>query len=191
MFQTFRAPVFGVMVGILLGGGLGFAQVITTYAGNDALFTAVGQQATAVQFAQPAGVAVDQAGNVYIAAIGQAMILKVAPNGTISVAAGDGLARYSGDGGLAVGASLSSPAGGYPWGLTVDSAGNLYIADQGNNAVRRVDTNGVITTVAGTGTSGYSGDGGPATKAQLSQPMDVAVDSSGNLYCLLYTSRCV
>jgi hypothetical protein len=67
-----------------------FSQVITTYAGSDALFTAIGQQATAVQFGQPAGVAVDQAGNVYINATGQSMVLKVAPNGTISVAAGDG-----------------------------------------------------------------------------------------------------
>jgi uncharacterized protein (TIGR03437 family) len=175
-------PVFAAVAGLLLNSGPGVAQVITTYAGNDALFTGSGLQATAVQIAQPAGVAVDKAGNVYIAAIGQSMVLKVAPGGVISIAAGDGLARYSGDGGAAVGASLSSPAGGYPWGLAMDAAGNLYIADQGNNAIRRVDTSGIITTVAGNGHGGFSGDGGPATKAMLSQPMAVAVDASGNLY---------
>src|ERR1700690_99265 len=99
--------LFSALAALLLRGAPCFSQIITTYAGNDALFTAIGQQATAVQFGQPAGVAIDQAGNVYIAAPGQSMVLKVATNGTISVAAGDGLARYSGDGGQAVAASLS------------------------------------------------------------------------------------
>ena len=176
------AAPLGAVAAVLLSGGLGTAQIITTYAGNDALFTGSGQQATAVQIAQPAGVAVDKAGNVYIAATGQSMVLKVAPSGVISIAAGNGLARYSGDGGLAVGASLSSAGTDVPSGLAVDSAGNLYIADQSNNAIRRVDTNGIITTVAGTGAGGFSGDGGPATKATLAQPSGITVDSSGNLY---------
>ena len=171
-----------VLALLLLSGAPCFSQVITTYAGNDALFTAIGQQATAVQIAQPGGLAIDQAGNVYIAALGQSMVLKVASNGAISVAAGDGLARYSGDGGPAVAGSLASIVNQQPGGLTFDAAGNLYIADQANNVIRRVDTNGVITTVAGNGTNGYSGDGGPATAAMLFQPTGIAVDNAGNLY---------
>jgi uncharacterized protein (TIGR03437 family) len=167
---------------LLLTGASCFAQVITTYAGSDALFTAIGQQATAVRFGQPAGVAVDQAGNVYIAATGQSMVLKVAPNGTISVAAGDGLARYAGDGGPAVAGSLASITNQLPNGLAFDAAGNLYIADQANNVIRRVDTSGVIVTVAGNGNAGYNGDGIPATKATLFQPSGIAVDGAGNLY---------
>ena len=171
-----------VLALLLLSGAPCFSQVITTYAGSDALFTAIGQQATAVQIAQPGGLAIDQAGNVYIAALGQSMVLKVASNGAISVAAGDGLARYSGDGGPAVAGSLASIVNQQPGGLTFDATGNLYIADQANNVIRRVDTNGVITTVAGNGTNGYSGDGGPATAAMLFQPTGVAVDNAGNLY---------
>ena len=172
----------GVLAVLLLSGVPCSSQVIDTYAGNDALFTGVGQQAAAVQIAQPGGLAIDQAGNLYIAALGQSMVLKVAANGTISVAAGDGLSRYSGDGGPAVAASLASLVNQQPGGLAFDSAGNLYIADQANNVIRRVDTSGVITTVAGTGTNGYSGDGGPATSAMLFQPAGVAVDTAGNLY---------
>ena len=69
-----------------------------------------------------------------------------------------------------------------PWGVAVDGSGNLYIADAGNNRIRKVDLNGVITTVAGNGTQGFTGDGGAASSAELSGPIDVAVDSSGNLY---------
>jgi uncharacterized protein (TIGR03437 family) len=153
------------------------AQTITTYAGNDAIFSGGGLQATAVQIPAPAGVASDAQGNIYISSDGLSMVLKVTPGGVITVYAGDGLARYGGDGGPAVGASISNPQG-----IAFDQAGNLYIADAYNSVVRKVDTSGNITTVAGTGQTGYSGDGGPANKAQLGGPISVIIDHSGNLY---------
>ena len=153
------------------------AQTITTYAGSDAIFAGTGQQATAVQIPAPRGVAVDSQGNIYVSSIALAMILKVAPSGVITVAAGNGLNRYAGDGGPAVAASLAGPSG-----LAFDQAGNLYVADSNNNVIRRIDPSGTITTVAGNGQGGYSGDGGPATSASLNDPLAVTLDRSGNLY---------
>jgi uncharacterized protein (TIGR03437 family) len=153
------------------------AQTITTYAGNDAIFAGTGQQATAVQIPAPRGVAVDSHGNIFISSSALSMILRVAPGGVITVAAGNGLNRYAGDGGSAVAASLAGPSG-----LAFDQAGNLYVADSNNNAIRRIDPSGVITTVAGNGQGAYSGDGGPATSASLNDPLAVALDKSGNLY---------
>jgi sugar lactone lactonase YvrE len=129
----------------------------------------------------PNYIAVDGQGNVYFSASGLAMVLKVAAaNGVISVVAGNGLSRYAGDGGFAVGASL-----GYPSGLALDRSGNLYIADSSNSIVRKVDTNGIITTMAGAaGKFGFSGDGGPATQALLSYPTGIATDTSGNLHIM-------
>ncbi|MGA2716202.1 MAG: hypothetical protein ABSG41_24145 [Bryobacteraceae bacterium] len=130
------------------------------------------------------GLAVDAAGNLYIADTSNNRIRKVspggtiaAPTGTISTFAGNGTPGYAGDGGTAVNAELNSPAG-----LAVDSAGNVYIADYGNSTVRKVDTKGNITTVAGTGTWGYSGDGGPASKAMVASPEAVAIDTAGDIY---------
>ncbi len=91
--------------------------------------------------------------------------------------AGDGTVGYSGDGGPAISGQLNGP-----YAVTMDSAGNLYIADAHNQRIRKVDLNGIISTVAGTGTSGFSGDGGPATAAQLNTPHGVATDNAGNLY---------
>ena len=102
----------------------------------------------------------DSAGNLYIADSGNNRIRKVS-NGVITTVAGNGTAGFSGDNGPATSAQLN-----YPQGVAVDSAGNLYIADTGNNRIRKV-SNGVITTVAGNGTAGFSGDNGPATSAQL------------------------
>ena len=100
----------------------------------------------------------------------------VAQTYTIKTVAGNGTPGYSGDNGPATSAQLY-----YPSGMAVDTAGNLYIADELNNRVRRV-SNGVITTVAGNGMRGYNGDNGPATSAQLGLPSGVAVDAAGNLY---------
>ncbi len=124
------------------------------------------------------GLATDSKGNLYIADASNGRVRVVdAVTGIINTYAGNGLAGYTGDGGKAVDATLSSPAG-----LVVDGAGNLYISDYGNATVRKVDTSGNITTVAGTGTWGYSGDGGPANKAALAHPIALAIDTAGNIY---------
>jgi len=95
----------------------------------------------------------------------------------INTIAGTGAAAYSGDGGPATSANLNTPAG-----LAFDAAGNLYIADFSNNCIRRINTSGNITTIAGTGAAGFSGDGGSATSAKLNNPIGIAFDISGNLY---------
>lgn len=120
-------------------------------------------------------VAVDIQGNLYIASGIHHRVLKVDPYGTIKTIAGTGEAGYSGDGGLAIYTKLF-----FPSGLAVDSMGNFYVAD--GHRIRKVDRDGIITTVAGNGTYGYSGDGGPATSAQLANPSGIAVDNQGNLF---------
>jgi uncharacterized protein (TIGR03437 family) len=157
---------------------LGQTATINTYAGSDSLFAGAGLAATSAQLVSPNNIAFDTQGNVYFSDPGLSMVLKVATNGVVSIFAGNGLTTGGGDGGLAIGASLS-----YPAGLAFDSSGNLYIADTYNSNVRKVDTNGIISTVAGDGgQGGFAGDGGPATKALLQNPAGLAVDHSGNLY---------
>jgi uncharacterized protein (TIGR03437 family) len=146
--------------------------VITTFAGGGSSMGDNGPP-TSAQLSNPTGLAVDSRGSLYIA---EGNRVRRVSNGVITTAAGNGTAGNSGDGGPATSAQLNHPSG-----IAVDSAGNLYIADTGNNAVRQV-SNGVITTVAGNGTGGYSGDNAPATGSQLSGPYGVAVDPTGNLY---------
>ena len=136
-----------------------------------------GGPATAASLGNLMNIAVDTADNLYIAEGWDHRVRKVDRFGTITTVAGTGARGFSGDGGPATVAQLSSPRG-----VAVDAAGNLYIADRGNGRVRRVDRFGTITTVAGTGEYGYSGDGGPATAARLRSPMRLAVDAAGNLY---------
>jgi DNA-binding beta-propeller fold protein YncE len=123
------------------------------------------------------GVAVDSAGNLYISWSGQHVIHMVRPNGTDSIIAGTGMPGYSGDGGQATAAQLFSPAG-----LRVDPVGNLYVADSGNNRVRKITPQGVISTVAGNGQPGFSGDGAAAAGARMCIPTEVALGVSGVLY---------
>ena len=122
-------------------------------------------------------VEVDRSGNLYIANIDNNYVRRVDASGTATLIAGTRRPGYGGDGGPAVEAQLNFPAG-----LAVDHAGNVYIADTGNHRIRRIDATGTIRTIAGTGEPGFSGDGGPATKAQLSSPIALAVDGAGNLY---------
>jgi uncharacterized protein (TIGR03437 family) len=153
--------------------------VITTVAGNGtAGFSGDNGPATSAQLNSPSGVAVDTVGNLYIVDEFNSRVRKVS-GGVITTVAGNGGNGFSGDNGPATSAQL-----GYPQGVAVDSAGNLYFGEfdnSGNNRIRKV-SGGVITTVAGNGTSGFSGDGGPATSAQLGGPSGVAVDSAGNLF---------
>jgi len=125
----------------------------------------------------PGGVAVSPAGIIYIADSNNHRIRKISPSGIISTVAGTGVDGFSGDGGSAVLAKLGGPVG-----ITFDAAGNLYIADLHNHRIRKVNTAGVISTIAGTGAPGFSGDGGNALLAQLNGPSSVAIDSDGNLY---------
>ena len=148
---------------------------LTTVAGSD--LVGDGGQAVAAQLAQPEGMALDSAGNLYIADAANHRVRKVTPAGVISTVAGNGHPGFSGDNGPASSAQLNQP-----YDLAMDAAGNLYIADYGNQRVRAIGTNGNITTVAGGGSSGASGDGGPAVSATLLGPRNVAVDASGNLY---------
>lgn len=126
----------------------------------------------------PQGVAVDRAGNLYIAEAGNNRIRLVTADGIISTYAGTGQAGYAGDGGPAITARLNGPRG-----LAVDASGALLIADYGNHRVRKISARDqIISTIAGTGLDGFSGDGGPATKAQLNFPSGVAADRTGDIY---------
>ncbi len=153
--------------------------IITTVAGIGSYSSSGdGGAATKAALAGPTGLAMDASGNLYIADAAASRIRKVSPVGTISTFAGTTAGfGYSGDGGPAVNAQLASP-----WAVAVDVAGSVYVADAGNHRIRRISADGTITTVAGTGAEGFSGDGGPARGAQLDWPRGVALDAAGNLY---------
>ncbi len=152
--------------------------VITTVAGNGSLdYPGDGGSATNAGLRFPMNIALDGPGNLFIAVVGDGRVLKVDANGIIRTVAGTCNCGFSGDGGLATNASLFSPES-----VASDAYGNLFIADNGNNRIREVTTNGIITTVAGNGSAGFSGDGGAATNAALNSPGDIALDAAGNLF---------
>lgn len=152
--------------------------LIATVAGNGTTAVAVdGVPATVVGLDAPSDVVVDAAGTMLIADTGHQRVRTVRPDGIIGTLAGTGEPGYAGDGGPATAAMLNRPTG-----LTLDAAGNVYIADFGNHAVRRVTPAGAIETIAGTGTPGAEGDGGPAVAAQLNGPTDMTLDAAGNVF---------
>jgi sugar lactone lactonase YvrE len=156
------------------------SMIITTVAGNsEGGFSGDGGPATAAELNSPAGMAVDLGGNLYIADGNNRRIRKVAAgSGIITTVAGNGSEVFSGDGEVATAAGL-----GFPQSVALDLAGDLYIADTTNHRIRRVEIgSGIITTAAGSGLQGFSGDGGAATTAELDLPRGVALDSAGNLY---------
>jgi sugar lactone lactonase YvrE len=156
--------------------------IISTIAGNGTGgYNGDGIAATAAELYQPSGVAVDGFGNVYIGDAANERIRKVNTSGIISTFAGDGVPGYNGDGIAATDAKLETPTG-----VAVDASGNVYIVDDQNLRIRKVNTSGTISTIAGNGTGGYNGDGIAATSAELNSPTGVAVDSSGNVYIADY-----
>ncbi len=153
-------------------------QIVTTIAGNGTYgLSGDGGVATSAKLAAPAQVVLDASGNIFIADAENHRIRKVSTSGTITTVAGADSAGFSGDGSAATNARLNGP-----YGLAVDATGNVFIADYYNNRIRKVNTSGVIRTIAGTGTAGYSGDGSAATGAKLNGPCGVAVDAAGNVY---------
>ena len=158
--------------------------VITTFAGTGtSSYSGDSGVATSATLNHPWGIAIDSSSNVYVGDSANCRIRKItASSGVINTIAGNGNCGYSGDGGVATSAALFNPCG-----VAVDSSGNIYIADEYNNVIRKVKVStGLISTIAGTGASSYSGDNGAATSATLYGPFSVTVDSSG-----MSTSRIV
>ena len=152
--------------------------IITTVAGNgNAGYSGDGGPATAAMLNNPYGIAVDRAGNLFIADLNNSRIRKVSPDGTITTVAGNGDFDNYGNLGLATLAAIAAPSG-----VAVDAQGVLYIADAGSDQVRKVNSDGIISLLAGTGAHGFSGDGGPATKAELAEPTGIAVDTKGDVF---------
>ena len=162
-------------------------NTVVTYAGTGTVgYTGDGSAATAATLNAPTDVFVDTTGNVWIADTGNHVIRKITTAGVISTVAGTGARGFSGDAAAATSAQLNSPAGVY-----VTNGGVIYIADRGNHRVRRVSAAGTITTIAGTGVPGFSGDGSPAGFAQLDSPSDVFLDTSGTLYIVDTNNHCL
>jgi sugar lactone lactonase YvrE len=153
--------------------------IINTIAGSTIATGSSGSGGPAVSalLGGPAGMIVNQLGEIYFTEIFNNRVCKINTSGIISVVAGTGVAGFSGDGGLATSAKLK-----YPNDIALDKNGNVYIADAGNHRIRKIDSNGIISTIAGTGVNTYSGDGGLATSAALNNPLGVEVDTIGNVF---------
>lgn len=177
LLMAVRSPALSVSIALTMClAGWSQQYSITTIAGNGSQgFSGDSGSAVGSQLNFPAAIAIDGSGKIYIADSANNRIRMIS-NGVITTVAGNGTAGYTGDNGPATSAELSDPLG-----VALDSSGNLYIADSGNNVVRKV-SGSTITTFAGNNTAGYMGDGGAANSAELSDPTAVAVDSAGNVY---------
>ena len=166
-----------ILIFLFASSGL-TAQIITTLAGDGISGSSGdGGPATNAHLTTPSGVACDRKGNIFFSDQNASAIRKVDRFGIITTIAGTGVTGYSGDGGPATAAMIF-----WPTGLAVDGIGNVFIADQFNNVIRKVDTFGIISTLAGIGSIGYSGDGGPATACSFWHPNDIAADTAGNVF---------
>jgi DNA-binding beta-propeller fold protein YncE len=158
--------------------------IITTFAGTgEHQHSGDGGPASKAGLRDPGSIAFDARGSLYVA--DYTSVRKIDPSGIITTVAGTGQAGFSGDGGPATEAKLSA------YDVALDHKGNIYICDLDNQRIRKVDRDGIIHTVAGSGKKGYSGDGGPATKAALKDPWGVAIDREGNLYIADHHNRVV
>jgi trimeric autotransporter adhesin len=162
------------------------AQIITTVAGGGTSGLGDGGAATDCQLNQPVGVVLDPVGNLYIADRNNNRIRKVSTSGVVTTIAGTGVAGYTGDGGLAIFAKLNNP-----YGIALDASGNIYFSEQLNYCIRKIDAFGVISTIAGNGTAGYSGDNALATDAQISGAGFIVIDPAGNIYFPEFDNHCV
>jgi sugar lactone lactonase YvrE len=154
------------------------AGIITTVAGTGmAGYGGDGGLATNAQLNRPTGIDIDAQGYMYIADEDNNRIRKISPTGIITTIAGNGTGAHSGDGGLAIAAALNVPDE-----VVVDANGNIYIAEYYSNVIRKIDGAGIITTIAGNGSFGFAGDGGPAIDAEFNGVYGVAIDASGNIY---------
>lgn len=153
-------------------------RILTIAGGGDYLPDAgTSMRGVYIQLSEPAGLSFDSAGELYVAERGGHRILRISPDWMVTVVAGTGVPGSSGDDGQALDAEFRQPTD-----IFVDDQDNLYIADAGNHKIRRIGTDGTVTTVAGTGVAGGEGDGGLATEAQLNNPTGVTIDAFGNLY---------
>jgi sugar lactone lactonase YvrE len=160
--------------------------MIKNFAGTGNVgYSGDGGAATRADLNGPSGLAADDVGNLYIADSGNNRVRKVSREGIITTMAGNGSRGYAGEGGRATEAQLNDPEG-----VALDRTGGLYIADGGNNRIRKVSPSGIISTIAGNGTSGYTGDGGPAQNAQL-KPSGIAVDAAGNVFVSEPDNDCI
>jgi gliding motility-associated-like protein len=162
------------------------STIITETQANGTASTGDGGPLSAATFIQITRFVPDNAGNFYISDYSAGVVRKVNSAGILSTIAGTGVPGYSGDGGPATAAQLKNP-----YGVAFDNAGNIYVPDPGNNRIRKIDAGGIITTVAGNGTTGYSGDGGPATNAEFFGAWQVLFDATGNMYIDDAANNCV
>jgi sugar lactone lactonase YvrE len=189
ILRKYASFVFVIAFSIVFNVSAAAQHVLTTLAGNgEPGFAGDGSPGSDAMLNFPGPLAVDVEANVYVADLKNHRIRKIGPNGVITTVAGNGVRGFSGDGRRAVDASLDliREEGDPPYipsasFLVIDREGNLFFTDTNNNRVRRVDVNGNITTVAGNGSRGYSGDDGPAIDAALNIPSGLALDASGNL----------
>ncbi len=168
-----------------VAGGEGSAPPISTVAGTGtAGFSGDNDPAVSAKLNRPYGIAVDSTGTLYFSDYNNHRVRKITTDGKITTVAGTGVAGFGGDNGPALSAQLNCPRE-----VAVDSAGTVYITDAGNHRVRKITADGKISTVAGTGTAGFSGDGGPAPSAKLNLPLGVVVDSTGTVYVSDYNNH--